>query len=107
MMDLIKKTLLTGIGIAYLTSEKIEELGKKLAKEAEVSREEGEKFIKDLRQQSEKARDRFKKQVKETVRKTLLELNLPSREEHDNLKKEIVTLKRRLTLLEKDINKEG
>lgn len=110
-MDLIKKTLLTGIGLAYLTSEKIEEMGKKLIKEAEVSREEGEKFINDLQQQSEEARKKLKKQVREIVKKTLVELNLPTREEYDLLKDEVVALKEQVSKLtqekEEKENKKG
>lgn len=99
MMDFIKKTLLTGVGLAYLTSEKIDELGKKLMKEAEVSREEGEKFIQDLHRQSDEARKKLKKQVQETVRNTLEDLNIPTREEHDRLKDEVVSLKEQVSSL--------
>ncbi len=105
-MDFIKKSLLTGIGLACLTTEKIDDLGKRIVKEAEVSREEGEKFIKDLHKQSDEARSRLKKQIQETVKKTLTELNLPTRDEYDMLKDEVVSLKEQVSRLQDEKEKD-
>ncbi len=45
MLDLLKKGLLTGIGLGLTTKEKVEEYDKKEAKEAKRSQEEGEKLL--------------------------------------------------------------
>ncbi len=40
MFDLIKKTLLTGVGLAVMTKDKVEELGKEFASQAKLSENE-------------------------------------------------------------------
>ena len=45
MFELIKKTLLTGVGLAVMTKDKVEELGKELASQAKLSENEGKEFV--------------------------------------------------------------
>ena len=92
MLDLIKKTILTGIGIASLTKDKIEELGKKLAEESKLSEEEGRKLINDLLKQSDEARKNLETQVEKLVKSTLERLDIPSKKEMDELKARIKNL---------------
>ena len=56
MVDLLKKTLLTTIGIACLTQGKVKDIGKKYIEEANLSKEEGKKFYNDLIKKTEEAR---------------------------------------------------
>ena len=53
MFELIKKTLLTGVGLAVMTKDKVEELGKDLASQARLSENEGKEFVDHLLTQSE------------------------------------------------------
>ena len=94
MMEILKKTLLTGIGLAALTKEKVEELAKKLADEAKLSEEEGKKLINDLVKQSDKARKNLEDQVEKAVKETLDKLNIPSRDEMNKLKLRLDKLER-------------
>jgi len=55
-MNLLKKTALVGIGLISMTKDKIEELGKQIAKEANLSEKEGRKFVDDLLKNSEKTK---------------------------------------------------
>lgn len=55
MFDLIKKTLLTGVGLAVMTKDKVEELGKDLASQAKMSEHEGKEFVDHLLKQSDTA----------------------------------------------------
>ena len=41
MFDLIKKTMLTGVGLAAMTKDKVEELAKELSKKGKLSEKEG------------------------------------------------------------------
>lgn len=92
MFDLLKKTMLTGIGIASMTKDKIEELGKKISKESKLSAEEGKKFVNDLLKQSEKAKENFEAQVQKLVKNALQKLDLPTREDLNRLQKRIKKL---------------
>ena len=59
MIDLIKKTLLTGVGLAVMTKDKVEELGRDLVSQAKLSESEGREFVDSLMNQAESARSEF------------------------------------------------
>ena len=92
MFDLLKKTMLTGIGIASMTKDKIEELGKKISEESKLTEEEGKKMVNDLLKQSEKAREDLENQVQKLVKKALEKLDIPTREDFNRLEKRIKKL---------------
>ena len=92
MFDLLKKTILTGIGIASMTKDKIEELGKKISKESKLTEEEGKRMVNDLLKQSEKARENLEFQVQKLVKKALEKLDIPNREDLNRLEKRIIKL---------------
>ena len=92
MFDLLKKTILTGIGIASMTKDKIEELGKKISKESKLTEEEGKKMVNDLLKQSEKAREDLENQVQKLVQKALEKLDIPTREDFNRLEKKVKKL---------------
>lgn len=92
MKDLLRKAILTGIGISLLTRDKIEEFGKKVAAESKLGEEEGEKFINDIIFQSEKSRSEFNENVKKSVSTVLMKIDIPSREEILLLEKRILDL---------------
>ena len=92
MFDLLKKTILTGIGIASMTKDKIEELGKKISKESKLTEEEGKKMVNDLLKQSEKAREDLENQVQKLVKIALEKLDIPTRDDLNKLEKRIKKL---------------
>jgi len=81
MIDLIKKTLLTGVGLAVMTKDKVEELGRDLVSQAKLSEGEGREFIDNLVQQSETARSEFETRINAVVKKTIEGLNLVHKDE--------------------------
>ena len=94
MFDLLKKTMLTGIGIASMTKDKIEELGKKISEESKLTAEEGKKMVNDLLKQSEKAREDLENQVQKLVKKSLVKLDIPILEDFNRLEKRIKKLEK-------------
>lgn len=96
MIDLLKRTLLTGVGFALLTKEKAEEMAREIASQAKFSEQEGREFVDSLLSQSEKARNDFQTRVEETVQSTLKRLNLATRAEVDSLTAQIEELKAKL-----------
>jgi polyhydroxyalkanoate synthesis regulator phasin len=81
MFDLIKKTLLTGVGLAVMTKEKVEELGKELVSQAKLSEHEGKEFVDNLLKQSETSRKEFETRINAAVQKAVSGLNLASKDE--------------------------
>ena len=96
MIDLIKKTLLTGVGLAVMTKEKVEELGKDLVSQAKLSEHEGKEFVDSLLKQSETARKEFETRINAAVQKAVSGLNLASKEEVARLSAKVEELTAKL-----------
>lgn len=92
MIDLIKKTMLTGVGLAVMTKDKVEELGRDLVEQAKLSENEGREFVDNLMKQSETARDEFETRVDSLVKKAVDRLNLAHKDEVAQLHARIETL---------------
>ena len=96
MSDLIKKTILTGLGIASLTKEKAENLVKDLIKEGEVSEGEGSKLVKELLEKVEDNKKTMEKKIEKTVCDALKKLNIPNRKDIASLNSKIDKLEKKL-----------
>ncbi len=95
MPDLIKKTILAGLGALSLTREKAEEITKDLVKRGEVAKTDEAKFVKDLMKRAEKNRGEVEKKIEKIVEKTLIKLNVPTRKELDALKARVDKLSKK------------
>jgi polyhydroxyalkanoate synthesis regulator phasin len=96
MFDLIKKTLLTGVGLAVMTKDKVEELGKEFASQAKLSENEGKEFVDHLLKQSETARKDFESRISSAVQKAVSGLNLASKDEVAKLSAKVEELTAKL-----------
>lgn len=81
LFETLKKTLYAGVGLAFLTRDKIEEMGKRMAEEARLSEADGKKFIDEILKKSEEARAAFEKAVNSGVTAALEKLDIPRRAE--------------------------
>ena len=75
-MGLLKKTALVGIGLVSMTKDKIEKLGKQIAKEANLSEKEGRKFVDDLLKNSEKTKKNIEAKMEKTVKDILKKMDI-------------------------------
>jgi Uncharacterized conserved protein len=96
MFDILRKALLAGVGVTYLTKDKIEEVGKKIAQDAKVSEDEGRKFVDELVKKSVEAKGSLEKTVSEKIETALHAMNLPTRKDVDELKSKIAKLEAHL-----------
>jgi len=96
MQNLIKKTILAGLGVLSLSHEKAEEIVKDLIKRGEVAETEEAKFVKDLMKQAEKNRVEIETKIKKMVEKTLTKLDIPTRKELNELKEKVNKLTKQL-----------
>jgi len=94
MKELLKKAAFIGIGLAYMTKEKIEEVAGKIIEESKLSEEEGKKFAKELLKQSEEAKKHIEEKVEERVRQYLAKIDIPTREEIGKLENRIKKLEK-------------
>ena len=97
MFDYLKKSLLTGIGLALRSKNEIEDLAKEFAEKSKMSQGETKEFLKDCQQKYEDARAGFDKRIEDTTEKILLKLDLPSKSDITALNDRIDDLVKKLS----------
>jgi polyhydroxyalkanoate synthesis regulator phasin len=92
--ELMKKVMMTGIGLALKSQSEMEALTKDLIKKSKMSEAEGKKFVDDVMKKYDKA----KKDMENTIRKGIADYmssaDIASKKEVDSLKQEIKKLKK-------------
>ena len=96
MIDSIKKALLTGVGLAAMSKEKIEVWAKQFAEEAKLAEGEGKKFVEDILKQTEEARKNAEDQVTKFTKAALDKMGLHTKTEYDELKKRVEELEKKI-----------
>ncbi len=102
MIELIKKAVLTGVGVASLTKDKVEELGREFIDKGKMSEQEGEKFIQEMVGRAEESRETVKTQTESLVQSTIAKMKLASGEDIVSLKEEIERLRQEVAALKKE-----
>jgi polyhydroxyalkanoate synthesis regulator phasin len=93
MLDLVKKSVLTGIGLALKTKDEVEDLVKELQKKGEMSETEGRKFLDDVQKRYDETQEKLEKRVEDAVKDFLRRTKIVTTDELKELKKEIRELK--------------
>lgn len=93
MFELMKKTLLTGIGLAIMTKEEVHKIGRELVEKGELSQKEGKELVDDLLKKSEQAQKDMESKVHKLVQDAVEKLNVAT-------KKDIAELVKRVNRLE-------
>ncbi|PID77169.1 MAG: hypothetical protein CSB24_02835 [Deltaproteobacteria bacterium] len=96
MIDLIKKTMFTGMGFASLTKDKAEEVAQKFIDKGKMSELEGKRLVDELMAKSAKSREDMQKQIEDAVDVGLKKLNMARSDEIDDLRAEIAELRKQL-----------
>jgi len=89
MKDFIRKSMLVGMGLATVTREKIEQTIDELIKKGEISEKEGKEAIDELVEKSREVKKELTDKIENIVSDTLKKLNIPSREEFQELKDKV------------------
>jgi polyhydroxyalkanoate synthesis regulator phasin len=96
LFDTLKKTLYAGVGMAFLTREKIEEMAKRLAEEAKLGESEGKKFIDEFLKKSEEAKTSLQRAVDAGVSSALERMNVARDRDLKALEARVKALEARL-----------
>jgi len=94
MIDLIKKGILTGIGIGLMTKEKIRDFAKEAAKEAKLSEEEGRKLADEILNRSEETKQELEKKINDHIKEVLDNVGVATHEDLQKLEKKIDKLQK-------------
>ena len=96
MLDYIKKSLLTGIGMALRSKSEIEEMAKEFAEKSQMNQDEAKEFLNDCRQKYDDAKDNFDKKVEDALEKIMSRLDLPTKTDIQQLNDRIDKLAEKL-----------
>jgi len=92
--ELMKKVMVTGIGLALKTQSEIESIAKDIIKKSKMSEAEGEKFINDVVKKYDKARVEMEKKIQKGISEYMASADIASKKELASLKKEIAAMKK-------------
>jgi len=97
MFEYLKKSLLTGIGLALKSKNEIEDMAKEFAEKSKMNQDEAKEFLTECRQKYEDAKTGFDKRIEDTIEKILLKLDLPSKSDINALNERIDALTKKLS----------
>ncbi len=92
MLDIIKKVTFTGLGLAFLTKEKLEELAKEIIEKGKLSEKEGKDFYEELKKRSETAKKDMEEQLEDLVNKAIEKMNLVTKDDVAKLEDQVKEL---------------
>lgn len=92
MNEMLKNFLYAGVGAAFLTKEKIEELKGELIDKGKLTKEEGQQFVEDLIKRSERAKDELELWMNKQVEERIKHLDLATSDEVADLRRKVEEL---------------
>jgi polyhydroxyalkanoate synthesis regulator phasin len=95
MIDLFKKGLALGLGIAVTSKEQVEKLVDELVKKGELSREESKDMIQQLMQRGEEEKTELKQLIREQLRQMMDALHVATKDDIIRLEQRIENLEKR------------
>ncbi len=96
MIDLMKKTLLAGVGLTLMTKDKVEEVARDIAKSAQLSADKGQEFIDEAVARAKKGRAELDAMVQRAVTEAVKRANLPTRDDISRLAARVEKLEQNL-----------
>jgi polyhydroxyalkanoate synthesis regulator phasin len=94
MIEILKKTFMTGVGLAAKGWDEVEVLSKEIAQKAKMSEKEGSKFLKDMKKRYDDTQKKTGKYVENVVKDILKKMDIATAADMKALKKEIRQLKK-------------
>ena len=85
MLDAIHKMFLAGVGLAAITKDKIDEHVKELVEKGKLTEQEGRELAEDMLKKSKQAKEDLEKQVEKLVQQTLQTLQIATKEDIEKL----------------------
>jgi len=96
VFDVVRNAIMAGFGV----QEKVKEFIDELVKKGELSESQGAKLVKEWTEKADKSTSELSKSMSELVSKTLEKMNIPTKDDMENLNKKIQSLSARVKKLE-------
>ena len=97
MLNIVKKSMLTGIGLALIAKDEVEDLAKDLVNKGKMSENEGTKFLEDLQRRYDETQKKLEEKVQRAVKDFMKKADVVTGDELKGLKKEIRDLKKAIS----------
>lgn len=85
MLETIKNTLLSGVGMALRSKKEIETFAKDFAEQSEMNQKEAKDFLEECKKRYDDAKSNLDKKIEGIVESVLKRLDLPTRRDIDSL----------------------
>lgn len=105
MLELLKKTILVGLGTVTLTRTKVRESLQQLVEQGKITSEEAERMTKELLESGESEINEFRGQLREALQTALKNMNLAQKEDVDKLVSRVDNLEKRMDFLEDKLSR--
>ena len=92
MKEIFKNIVYAGVGAAFLTKEKIEEIKGELIEKGKMTQEEGRQFVDELIAKSEKSKQQLELWLNQRIEERLKQLDLITVDEFNDLKRQVEEL---------------
>ncbi|MDQ5987426.1 MAG: hypothetical protein CSYNP_03166 [Syntrophus sp. SKADARSKE-3] len=92
MQEFMKKAILTGAGLALMTTDKIKEMVDELVKKGEMSEKEARETIEELKEKSKLVRTEWEARIDNTIQTVLKRMDIPTHKELDELRERLAKL---------------
>jgi len=92
VLDYLKKSILTGVGMALRSKKEIEALAKEFAEQSEMDQQEAKEFLEDCQKKYDQAKSDLDKKIESSIESILKKLDLPSRSDIETLNKRVEAL---------------
>jgi polyhydroxyalkanoate synthesis regulator phasin len=107
MFDIIKKSILAGVGAIVVTEEKIQDIVDDFVQKGKLTEEEGKSLIDELQKTLQENKTKLTATIDERIKCIMRDLNLITKDDltemEKSIKKDLATVKRRLTQIEKQM----
>ncbi len=92
MKELLKNIVYTGIGVAFLTKDKMEELKDDLVKQGKLRQDEGRDFVDELVKKTDSIKDSLDLKINHIVEKKIKQLDIVTNDDFADLRRQVEEL---------------
>ena len=92
MIELLKNIAYTGIGAAFFTKEKIEELKDDLVEQGKISQDEAKQFVDELVKKTDSIKDSLDLKINQIVEEKIKQLDIVTNDDFADLRRQVEEL---------------
>ncbi len=96
MWELVRKSMLAGVGFTVMGKEKVEAMIDQLVQQTDVSEEEGKKFLNEMKEAADGARQDMENKIKDAIQERLEKLEVATKNDVNALAARVEALEKKL-----------